>query len=142
MKNNVSIWKNLIKIVTIAIMFVIIASVKSYAADPIMNLDNMGDFDFSNIPEADESSDESNDTTAQGADTKTSTPTDNSKTNTQTDTSKTNTSTESSKTNTSSAAENDIPATGSNTEIIFAIGAVAVVSAGIVLYKKQSIKLK
>lgn len=44
--------------------------------------------------------------------------------------------------NSASKSKDDIPATGSNTEIIFAIGAITLVSITAVVFKKSRVKIK
>lgn len=120
---NVKFMKNVLKIVAISIMFVLALSTRSFADEPI-NFDNLN---FDNIPEAGSSSSTSTSTTTSTA---TSTKT-NTTSNTTNSTSKT-----------TSASKEKMPATGSNTEIIFAVAAVVLISMGIVLFRRQNIKLK
>ena len=119
--------KNVLKIVAISIMFVLALSTRSFADEPI-NFDNLN---FDNIPEAGSSSSSSTSTsTSTTTSTATSTKT-NTTSNTTNSTSKT-----------TSASKEKMPATGSNTEIIFAVAAVVLISTGIVLFRRQNIKLK
>ena len=126
---NVKFMKNVLKIVAISIMFVLALSTRSFADEPI-NFDNLN---FDNIPEAGSSSSSST-STSTSTSTTTSTAT-STKTNT---TSNTTNSTS----KTTSASKEKMPATGSNTEIIFAVAAVVLISTGIVLFRRQNIKLK
>jgi LPXTG-motif cell wall-anchored protein len=124
---NVKFMKNVLKIVAISIMFVLALSTRSFADEPI-NFDNLN---FDNIPEAGSSSSSSTSTsTSTTTSTATSTKT-NTTSNTTNSTSKT-----------TSASKEKMPATGSNTEIIFAVAAVVLISTGIVLFRRQNIKLK
>ena len=122
---NVKFMKNVLKIVAISIMFVLALSTRSFADEPI-NFDNLN---FDNIPEAGSSSSSSTSTSTTTS-TTTSTKT-NTTSNTTNSTSKT-----------TSASKEKMPATGSNTEIIFAVAAVVLISTGIVLFRRQNIKLK
>lgn len=122
---NVKFMKNVLKIVAISIMFVLALSTRSFADEPI-NFDNLN---FDNIPEAGSSSSSSTSTSTTTS-TATSTKT-NTTSNTTNSTSKT-----------TSASKEKMPATGSNTEIIFAVAAVVLISTGIVLFRRQNIKLK
>lgn len=135
MKDNVKFIKNAIRVVIVGIMILFVASTRLYAANPVnVNIDNIGSFDFSDIPEADTSSDANTKTQvadgARGA----------SEENKNTDKTVPNTTTN--KANSSSASKEKIPATGSNAEIIFVVGAIAILSACMVAFRKQSIKLK
>ena len=124
---NVKFMKNVLKVVAISIMFVLALSTRSFADEPI-NFDNLN---FDNIPEAGSSSSSSTSTsTSTTTSTATSTKT-NTTSNTTNSTSKT-----------TSASKEKMPATGSNTEIIFAVAAVVLISTGIVLFRRQNIKLK
>lgn len=122
---NVKFMKNVLKIVAISIMFVLALSTRSFADEPI-NFDNLN---FDNIPEAGSSSSSSTSTSTTTS-TATSTKT-NTTSNTTNSTSKT-----------TSASKEKMPATGSNTEIVFAVAAVVLISTGVVLFRRQNIKLK
>lgn len=140
MKDNVKFMKNVVRIVIVGIMILFIASTRLHAANPV-NIDNIESFDFSDIPEAGSSTD--TDSGTQASDGARGTSGEESNTNngsTNTDNTVSNTATN--KTNTSSASKENIPETGSNAEIIFVVGAIAILSACIVAFRKQSIKLK
>ena len=128
--------KFMLKLLVISMLFMAFVGAKSFAAEPV-NLDNI---EFTNIPE--------NSGT-------TSTPTEDeaakkkaeeeaaAKKKAEEEAAKKNTTTNTTnKTSTSSASKEKMPATGSNIEIIFIIGAAVLVSTAVILYTKQNIKLK
>lgn len=130
MRGNVKFIGNLLKIVTIAVMFMLAVTMKSYAADSTNGLsyDNIEKF-FEDIP-----TESSGTGSAQEGDNQGTNNQENSNQNADAQTPKT--------TSSSSNSSNKIPATGSNVEIIFAAGTIVLVGGAIFVYKKQSIKIK
>lgn len=140
MKKNV---KLMLKVAFISVLFVFVIAARSFAA----GTDGVSfNYDFSNIPEAGSSSTStSTDTSSSSTSTDTSSSSSSSASNSTSTSTSTSDSASKSKTNTkstSSASKSNIPATGSNIEIIFAVGIAVIVSGAVLLYKKQNIKLK
>lgn len=142
MKDNVKFMKNLVRMVIVGIIILFVASTRLYAANPVnVNIDNIGSLDFMDIPE--EGTGTNTGTAKQASDGARGTSGEESNANNEnTKNTSTVTSTTTNKKNSSSASKEKIPATGSNAEIIFVVGIGAILSAGIVVFKKQSIKLK
>ena len=117
---------NLLKTVAIAVIFLSVLVIKSYAAESIdpLNLDNLifdntqGSDNSQNAGEENKANEEAEKQAAEAA--------------------------EAAKkaSNSSSKSDTQMPATGSNAEIIFSVGAVVLVGGAVFMYKKQNIKIK
>lgn len=135
MKKNVMF---IVKLVVISILLVVLVGAKSFAAEV-----NMNSIDFTNIPESD----------ASGSNNGGSVEDEAAKKKAEEEAAKKKAEEEAKKkaeeakkkttsTSTSSASKEKMPATGSNVEIIFAVGAIVLVSGAIFLFRKQNIKIK
>lgn len=131
MKDNIKFMGKFFKVVAIAVVFLLVVMVKSYAIDSNqINIDNISKM---LTVEAQEDNSGNEEATAQPSEAATA--------NTASTANTANT-TNTTSTKASSASKDKMPATGSNAEIIFAVGAVILVSGVAYVYKKQSIKLK
>ncbi|MBQ3409323.1 MAG: DUF4366 domain-containing protein [Clostridia bacterium] len=135
MKENVKLIRSVLKILAVAVLFILVVSAKSFAVEPNNGIDGL-DLDFVNIPE----NNTSNNTTTEDEDAKKKAE-EEAKKKAEEEAAKKTTNTSTS-TSTSSASSTKMPATGSNTEVIFVVGAVILISGAVFVFKKQNIKLK
>lgn len=135
MKGNVKVIRNFFKVATIAIVFLLAITMKAYAADSNITIDNFNEM-FNNLPTIeDDGNQQSNQTSEAEAEAKAKAE---AEAKAKEEAAKKN----AASTSTKSASKDEMPATGSNAEIIFGVGVVVLASVVAYVYKKQSIKLK